>query len=191
MQKGSLPPIHPRISPKIPNPTHRFCYRASIGNLLSAKHDLAVANEHYAASLAAGRIDGWPELNTAINLNDLGDLDNAEKWFRQALARRSTVRTKTELARYLNEFAWFLATKRSGDVSKLKEALGLSEESNDLLGHRNPNYLDTLAECQDRLGNTAEAVKTAEEALVLVVNNPTERLKYTERLAYFRDKLPK
>ena len=27
MQKGSLPPIHPRISPKIPNPTHRFCYR--------------------------------------------------------------------------------------------------------------------------------------------------------------------
>src|ERR1035441_3547538 len=22
-----LPPIHPRISPKIPNPTHRFCYR--------------------------------------------------------------------------------------------------------------------------------------------------------------------
>lgn len=160
----------------------------TIGNLLSAKRELAAANEHYAASLAAGRIDGWPELNTAINLSDMGDLDGAEKWFRLALSRRATIRSQAELARYLNEFAWFLATKRSSDASKLKEALSLSEESNQLVYRRNANYLDTLAECQARTGNTDGAVKTAEEALGLVSDNAEEKHKYAERLAFFKSK---
>lgn len=163
----------------------------TIGNLLSAKHELAAANEHYAASLAAGRIDGWPELNTAINLSDSGDLDGAEKWFRLALSRRATVRSQTEWARYLNEFAWFLATKRSSDDSKLKEALTLSGESNRVVQRRNPNYLDTLAECEARTGDTDAAIKTAEEALNLVSNNPDEKGKYAERLAFFKAKVTK
>lgn len=163
----------------------------SIGNILSAKHELAAANEHYAASLAAGRMDGWPELNTAVNLSDMGDLDGAEKWFRLALSRRATVRSQTELARYLNEFAWFLATNRSNDDSKLKEALSLSEESNQIIRRRNPNYLDTLAECQARTGNMNAAVKTAEEALSLVSDDPGQKQKYAERLESLKSKLQK
>lgn len=92
----------------------------------------------------------WLELNTAINLSAVGDLDGVEKWFRLALSRHDTVRSQMEWARHLNEFAWFLAMKQSSDDSKLKEALTMSEESNRLVRRRNPNYLDTLAECQAR-----------------------------------------
>jgi hypothetical protein len=70
------------------------------------------------------------------------------------------------------------------------EALTLSEESNQIVQRRNPNYLDTLAECQVLAGKVVEAVKTAEEAQRLVGDNPAELQKYTERLAYFKSKLP-
>jgi tetratricopeptide (TPR) repeat protein len=168
----------------------RAALENSIGNILSAQQQLREANEHYAASLSAGRRDGWPELNSAMNFSTLGDLDAAERWFRLALQRRATARSPVEYARYLNEFAWFLATKRSADKSKAMEALTLSEESNQIVQRRNPNYLDTLAECQVLAGKVVEAVKTAEEAQRLVGDNPAELQKYTERLAYFKSKLP-
>ena len=57
----------------------------TIGNILTSKHDYANANIHYSASLAAGRSDGWPELNMANNLDKLGKLDDAEEMYRRAL----------------------------------------------------------------------------------------------------------
>src|SRR5665647_2420305 len=39
--EGLFPPIHPRISPKVSNPTHRFCYRAT-----KSRHGIVPAGCH-------------------------------------------------------------------------------------------------------------------------------------------------
>ena len=161
----------------------------SIGNILSAQQKLREANEHYSKSLEAGRKDGWPELNTALNLENMNQLNDAEMWFRRALARRSDARSQMEYARYLNEFAWFLVTKRPADVPKVNEALKLSVESNQIVGNRDPNYLDTLAECKAASGDVQGAIVASQEALDLVANGGDEGKKYADRLAYFKSKV--
>ena len=81
----------------------------------------------------------------------------------------------------MNEFAWFVATKRSADRAKLTEALEASTLANRLTAKREPNYLDTLAECYRVLGDIPSATKAATEALDLV-RGTDEEPKYTERL---------
>jgi tetratricopeptide (TPR) repeat protein len=129
----------------------------SMGVILTSKHDYANANIHYSASLAAGRNDGWPELNIANNLNRIGNLDDAEKMYRKALSRQNNVRNLAEYAEYLNDTAWFLVTKRSSDHSKLQEAYKLSIQSNTITEMKDPNFLDTLAQCQLQLGDKSGA----------------------------------
>ena len=154
-----------------------------IGNILSAKGNLQLANSHYLKSLEAGRQDGWPEINTAQNLADLGELDQAESWFRRGLKRQP--RSEVDLAEYLNDFAWFLATHRKEDNTKLKEGLALSQLSNLMVKRANPNFLDTLAECQAANGSLDEAIKTEREALALIADDPTMKSKYVSRVTYF------
>jgi tetratricopeptide (TPR) repeat protein len=156
-----------------------------IGNILTAKGDLSGANRHYEKSLTLGRNDGWPEVNMAQNYAELGDLTAAEKWFRSALNKRATARSLGEYAGYLNEFAWFIVTKRSKDAEKLREALALSEESNRLVKFSEANYLDTLAECQASIGEVALAAKTERQALALVTPGSEDATRYRERIAKF------
>jgi tetratricopeptide (TPR) repeat protein len=157
-----------------------------IGNILSAKGDLRNANEHYLKSLDAGRSDGWPEINMAQNLADLGEIDSAESWFMRGLKR--TPRGGSEYTEYINDYAWFLAIHRASDNKKVQEALALSELSNVLTQRSNPNFLDTLAECQAVNGKFSEAVSTEREALKLVIDDATHQ-KYASRVEYFEKKL--
>jgi tetratricopeptide (TPR) repeat protein len=159
-----------------------------IGNILSAQGDLRGAISHYEASLRLGRVDGWPEVNMAKNYADLGNLKEAENLFRQALLRRATARSELEYAGYLNEFAWFLATKFKGDTQRLKESLPLSLESNKIVGYSDPNYLDTLAECQAGNGDIKSAIKSAQMALDLVPPESPDRQRYAKRLEEFKSK---
>jgi tetratricopeptide (TPR) repeat protein len=158
-----------------------------IGNILSAKGDLRNANVHYLKSLKAGRSDGWPEINMAQNLADLGEIDSAESWFVRGL--KGKPREGSEYAEYINDYAWFLAIHRAGDNKKVQEALALSELSNALTQRSNPNFLDTLAECQAVNGKLSEAVSTEREALKLVPDDHTTQQKYASRVTHFEKKL--
>lgn len=157
----------------------------AIGNILSEQGKLLEANVHYEASLHAGRNDGWPEVNLAKNLVGLREFDTAESWFRRAIARRENARSVPEFAGFLNEFAWFIATRRKGDATKVHEALELSRESNELVKRSNPNFLDTLAECESVLGNHAAAIAAAREALALIDTTSPVRAEFERRLAEF------
>lgn len=152
----------------------------TIGNILTSKHDYANANIHYSASLAAGRSDGWPELNMANNLDKLGKLDDAEEMYRRALSRRNSARSYEEYAEYLNDTAWFLVTRRASDHSKLEEAYKFSLQSNVLTARKDSNFLDTLAECQLKLGDKAGAIETWKAALAVLPPDNVEQRKTIE-----------
>jgi tetratricopeptide (TPR) repeat protein len=159
------------------------------GNILSAKGDLRGAIPHYEKSLSLGRVDGWPEINMAKNYADLNQLDEAEKWFRKAIARDSTVRSLEEYAGYLNEFAWFLVTHYRGDQKKCRESLAWSYASNKIVNYTDPNYLDTLAECLDATGQPDLAVKMETFAVELTTPDSEDYQKYNKKLQDLRLKI--
>jgi tetratricopeptide (TPR) repeat protein len=136
-------------------------------------------------------VDGWPEINMANNYAALGELDQAEQWFRRALTRGDTARSVNEYAGYLNDFAWFLATNFKTDKKRVEEALALSLVSNKLLDYSYPNYLDTLAECFAARGDIELAVKTQRAALDLLPEDSPKRDQYKKRLSEFESKLKK
>jgi tetratricopeptide (TPR) repeat protein len=154
----------------------------TIGNILSAKGDRAGALPHFAASIAAGRLDGWPELNTASNLAKLGDRANAEIWFRRALSRKATVRTQGEYAEYLNDFAWFIATNYPTDSSRMSEALSSSKQAVQITGGTNANFLDTLSECLRLTGDISNAI-VIEQAAVEASQNDEQRAEFQAKVA--------
>jgi hypothetical protein len=162
----------------------------AVGNALSARGDLRGANQHYEASLKLGRDDGWPEMNMALNYSNLSELDEAERWFRRALDRRATARSEGEYAEYLNNFAWFLATKAKSSEESIREALKISLESNVIVGYRDPNFLDTLAECQAVSGDLKSAIESSRAALALLPNDSSLRNRYEKRLTEFESKQP-
>ena len=157
----------------------------AIGNILSKQGKLAEANTHYEASLRAGRNDGWPEVNLAKNFAELQQYDSAESWFRKAITKRDSARSLREFAGYLNEFAWFIVTRRKEDSAKVREALAVSREANDLVKRSDANFLDTLAECEAASGNFGAAVDAARAALALIEPASPERPQYERRLAEF------
>lgn len=66
----------------------------------------------------------------------------------------------------LNDFAWLIAIDPKAPRRSLELALTAAERAVELSG-RHPGVLDTLAECQHRLGRDADAVRTESEALAL------------------------
>jgi tetratricopeptide (TPR) repeat protein len=160
----------------------------TMGNVLDAQGQPSTAITHYARSLALGRVDGWPELNTAKSYDELNELDKAEEWYRRAIARRQTARSEAEYAGYLNDFAWFLATRRSADKSKTEEALRLAKRCLEIEETPNPNHIDTLAECFAASGDFASAAEAEAKALQYLPPTSADRPAYEARLKHFQDK---
>ena len=158
----------------------------TIGNALSAQGNYREAINYYEASLRAGRVDGWPEINMAMNYARLSDGVAAEKWYRAGLKRKPTVRMPAEYARYLNEFAWFLIRKKDRSKAVIDEALRYSAESNAIMQFSDADYLDTLAECLHQSGNKAAAVKAAEAVVVLSAGDPDTLDSAKRRLEEFK-----
>ena len=87
-------------------------------------------------------------------------------------------------SRFLNSYAWFLATH---DL-RLKRALTLAKKAVKL-SPKTPHILDTLAEAFHRSGEHAKAVETQKKALGLVSGK--QREEYAKRLAEFEAALKK
>jgi tetratricopeptide (TPR) repeat protein len=160
----------------------------TMGNILDSQGQPGAAITHYARSLALGRVDGWPEANTAKSYDEMNELDKAEDWYRRAIARRQTARSESEFAGYLNDFAWFLATRRAGDKSRVEEALRLAKQCLEIDERPNPNRMDTLAECFAASGDFASAADAEARALRLLPLASPDRPAYEERLKHFKER---
>jgi non-specific serine/threonine protein kinase/serine/threonine-protein kinase len=90
-------------------------------------------------------------------------------------------------ARHLNSYAWFLLTRMPGDPASASTALAHALRANELSGHKNPDYLDTLALAYHRTGRSDKAVETVERALALLAPGDEERrAPFVERLEEYR-----
>ena len=64
-----------------------------------------------------------------------------------------------------NECAWMLLTCELADLRDPDAALALALEANDVTGHENPGFLDTLALAHHLTGATAQAVEVQQRAI--------------------------
>ena len=156
-----------------------------MGNLAVKNKEYSKAQDHYLKSIKLGRKDGWPECNLGRLYSNTGDLELAEKFFREAIGRKSSARSESEYAEFLNDFAWFVVTERGDEDELLEEALKRSKESNEITSRSDPGFLDTLAAIHFRRGDREEAMLIQEEAIEkAIVSHPemVEELRETLRL---------
>ncbi|MBX3423255.1 MAG: glycosyltransferase family 39 protein [Pirellulaceae bacterium] len=76
----------------------------------------------------------------------------------------------------LNDFAWVLATRPTGDAWHSQRALMLAQQAHELTGGRFAEYLDTLAVALAANQRYDEAVATAKKALELLKDDPRKEL---------------
>jgi len=153
------------------------------GNILNQQGDFSGAINHYQNCLKLGRNDGWPEINIAHSYEKLNDTVEAEKWFRNGIARDSTARNGYEYAGYLNDFAWFLQGHFRNDTNKLAESLVYSYASNKITNYTDVNYLDTLIECLIANKEYKSAIKILQLILDQFSVESEDRTKFERRLA--------
>jgi tetratricopeptide (TPR) repeat protein len=79
-------------------------------------------------------------------------------------------------ARLRNKLAWMLATCPDASVRDGAKALKIARRLVEGSGHREPQYLDTLAAAYAEVGHFPQAVATAKEALALARSAFQERL---------------
>ncbi len=81
----------------------------------------------------------------------------------------SALRVKRDSAEIQNDLAWVLATadrEQGGDPAR---ALQLAQQACATSGHRNPNYLATLAAADAANGRFADAIATAKQTIALAM----------------------
>ncbi len=64
-----------------------------------------------------------------------------------------------------NNLAWLLATSSDASVRDGNRAIEVAEQSVQLSGGKDPNYLRTLAAAYAEVGQFSEAIATAEQAM--------------------------
>ena len=132
------------------NPNDANIYN-NIGNIYDDQGAHQEAIQWYKKSIEYGRSDGWPQMNLAKQYRELGQLDDAESYYRAALEFRKSARLPFEFAEYLNSFAWFIVKFRSDNSAKLGEAYEASRESISIFRQTSDpkgqlsNFLDTFA----------------------------------------------
>jgi tetratricopeptide (TPR) repeat protein len=64
-----------------------------------------------------------------------------------------------------NNLAWLLATSSDASIRDGNRAIEVAEQSVQLSGGKDPNYLRTLAAAYAEVGQFSEAIATAEQAM--------------------------
>ncbi len=158
----------------------------SLGSALAqqGKHEEAIL--HYKEAL---RIE--PEsTNISNNLQKvLISLDNAKKHFDKGLAlqlqghlKEAIIHYKEALRihpydfKYYNNLSWVLATSKDPKYRDSTEAVKLAEKACELIGHKEPLALDTLAAAYAEAGRFDEASQTAQKAIEMAKSNGQQEL---------------
>lgn len=98
------------------------------------------------------------------------------------------VRIAPDLHATLNDLAWLLATAPDANLRNGASALQFAQRANDLTGHANVDYLDTLAAAAAEAGDFTLAVATARKALEL--SSPEDRDELEARLKLYEAQQP-
>lgn len=106
--------------------------------------------------------DGKAQGGLALALEATGNVRQAMVHFREAC------RLETRWPELANNFAWQLATQADETLRDGKLAVEMAGRACDLTKRQNPSFLDTLAAAQARSGQYDAAVKTADEAIILL-----------------------
>ena len=134
-------------------------------------------------SRMAGRSDGWPQFNSALCLERLGRLSDAEAMYGAATAKDIKPRNDTERAQFLNGYAWFLVSHFASDQEKMREAEADATEAVKVTGEQDSNDIDTLAAVKYAMGDHAAAIDLETKAIEVGrrENNDTAGLEETLR----------
>jgi protein O-mannosyl-transferase len=130
--------------------------------LHQGREDEALA--HYRKAL-----ETWP--NDARAHGNLGSLLLQKGQPREAMAHyQAALQLQPTNALVLNNLAWLLATSPEASIRDGRRALDLAQQAQQSSGGTNPAILGTLAAAYAEVGQFAEAVMTARQALKLAEN---------------------
>ncbi|MBN2246332.1 MAG: tetratricopeptide repeat protein [Candidatus Aminicenantes bacterium] len=87
-----------------------------------------------------------------------------------------------------NNLAWLMATAKAGSFRNGKKAVELALNACRLSDWKNPEYLDTLAAANARVGDFDSAVKWQEK--VLESSKSVETPEFQQRLHFYRERKP-
>jgi tetratricopeptide (TPR) repeat protein len=142
----------------------------NLGSELAQRGDLDAALPHFreAVRLAPHVAHARHSLARALRLS--GDAANAVPHYREA------IRLEPRMAAPRGDLAWLLATHPDARLRDPQEAVALAQEAVRLAGRDDPTLLDALAAAQASAGRFAEALATAERALLAARGPAYERL---------------
>ena len=105
---------------------------------------------------------------------------------------KESLRIKPDWDITLNNLAWLLATHINTSFYNPKEAIQLAEQACKLTNYQNPSFLDTLAVAYAAKGSFAEAIDTAQKALLLAQSDEQKLLaeKIQNHLRLFEEHQP-
>ncbi len=125
-------------------------------------------------------------MTAAAHTVDQGRTDQARPLVRELLdLHRKRAERPGASANEKNTCAWELLTCEPADLRDPEAALPLALEANEITGHKNPSYLDTLSLAYHLTGDTAKAIENQKKAIELLPPDAPDRGEYEAALARF------
>ena len=142
----------------------------NLGFSLARQGKADEAISHFHEALAVDPASPGAHRSLAMALDDKGEHEEAIGHYREA------IRLDPEDPISHNNLAWLRATHSSPSFRNGAEAVALAERACDLLGTRDPHFLDTLAAAYAEAGRFPKAIETLEEAISLAASGGQEEL---------------
>lgn len=141
-----------------------------------------VALPYFAKSRLAGRMDGWPQYNSAQCLETLGRVAEAQAAYAAATAEDIQPRNQEEHAQFLYGYARFLVRNVPEDRAAMKKAEGYATEAVRITQEENGDYIDTLAAIKFVMEDSITAARLESQAIELSRTNNGDTADFELRL---------
>jgi Tfp pilus assembly protein PilF len=147
-----------------------FLAESNYGMALLEKQRPREAETHFknAIQYSPGFADAYSNLGTVYIL--LGQNEEAVKNLTKA------IELKSDNTKALNNYAWLLATQKEISAENAAKSVELAFRACELTKNKDPELLDTLAVAYASAGRFADAIKTAEQAVVVAKITRQEKL---------------
>jgi protein O-mannosyl-transferase len=147
-----------------------FLAESNYGMALLEKQRPREAETHFknAIQYSPGFADAYSNLGTVYIL--LGRNEEAVKNLKKA------IELKSDNTKALNNYAWLLATQKEISAENAAKSVELAFRACELTKNKDPELLDTLAVAYASAGRFADAVKTANQAVIVAKITGQEKL---------------
>ncbi len=162
----------------------------NLGVALAGQGRLEEAIEHYYQAIRITPNYLMAHFQLAMALLKLDQTEKATEQYQEVL------RLSPDSTAVLNNLAWILATHANQNFRDGARAVQLAERACILTGHKNPDFLDTLAAAYAEAARFNDAVQTAQKAVELALamgrielsRNIEKRMQfYQAEKAYYED----